>query len=134
MQRIIVTTVILGSLATVGYTLSCYNCRSDRTPGCGRTLTVAEREKGNYISECDASLSPVGCKKIITNEYIQELVVRGCNYNISASKHLPLGCKEYMHSSVCRCVGDGCNGQGRLVSDTMFLLVTAMTTAVLTFC
>ncbi|XP_033753772.1 uncharacterized protein LOC117337095 isoform X1 [Pecten maximus] len=132
MQNIIVTTVIISSLAAVGDTLSCYNCRSDRTPVCGRTLNVAEREKSNYISECDDSLFPVGCKKIITNEYNQELVVRGCNYNLSANSNLPLGCKDYMHTSVCRCVGDGCNGQGGLVSNPMIMLITATMTLLFT--
>ncbi|XP_069112113.1 UPAR/Ly6 domain-containing protein CG9338-like isoform X1 [Argopecten irradians] len=126
MQNILLTTVILASLAAVGDSLSCYICRSDRKPECAKTLDVEERSKADYISECDESQAPVGCKKIITNEYNYELIIRDCSYNHSAAEHLPVGCEEYMHTSVCRCIGDGCNGQAGLVSNTMLMLVTVI--------
>ncbi|XP_060082296.1 uncharacterized protein LOC132561615 isoform X1 [Ylistrum balloti] len=115
MQRIIVTTVILGSLATVAWAGMCVVCRSDRDSGCGETMDM--KIVNDYAMKCNSSV----CDKRVNDE-IHKLVIRQCGSDAAVDEeYFSHKCKELTNIKVCKCKGDMCNGQSQIRSSLSML-------------
>ncbi|XP_033753773.1 uncharacterized protein LOC117337095 isoform X2 [Pecten maximus] len=120
MQNIIVTTVIISSLAAVAWAGMCVVCRSDRVTGCG--VTMDTKIVNDYGVKCNSSV----CDKRINDEF-HTLVVRQCGSDAAVDEeYFSSKCKKMTNHKVCKCRGDMCNGQSNVVSSVSVLTSTVL--------
>ncbi|XP_069112114.1 uncharacterized protein [Argopecten irradians] len=121
MQNILLTTVILASLAAVAMAGMCVVCRSDRVSGCGETIDP--KIINDYGQEC---ANTTVCDKRINMEF-ETLVIRQCGSEAANDEeYFSSKCKEAVNHKVCKCRGNMCNSQSNVVSS-----LSVLTSAVL---